>query len=101
MENFCRNNAKGFTAPLGPALKKEFGEKEFIRSREKLCKQMGKPVAKEYIGELKHPFLGISLWRISFERQSSDGAKITQDALFQVVSAREDGEEKVISFGFL
>ena len=48
-ESLCRNNARGFTAPLGPALKKEFGEKEFARSREKLCRQMGEPVEKESI----------------------------------------------------
>ena len=82
-------------------MKKEFGEKEFAESRKKICSQMGEPVRKTYSGKLQHPFLDIDLWKITFKRRGSDGKEIKQDALFQVVTANENGSEKIISFGFL
>ena len=62
---------------------------------------MGNPVRKTFVGKLTHPFLDIDLWKITFERKNAEGKTIVQDALFQVVSVNEDGESKVISFGFL
>ena len=100
-ESFCRNKPQEFTRPLSGAMKKEFGEKEFKSSREKVCKAIGDPVRKTFVGKLTHPFLDIDLWKITFERKNAEGKTIVQDALFQVVSVTEDGESKVISFGFL
>ena len=82
-------------------MKKEFGEKEFSLSRKKVCQAMGKPVRKQFVGKLEHPFLDIELWKITFKRKGKEGKTIVQDALFQVVCATENGEQKVISFGFL
>ena len=73
----------------------------FKSSREKVCKAIGDPVRKTFVGKLTHPFLDIDLWKITFERKNAEGKTIVQDALFQVVSVTEDGESKVISFGFL
>jgi hypothetical protein len=100
-ESFCRNKPQEFTRPLSGAMKKEFGENEFKNSLEKVCRAMGNPVRKQFIGKLTHPFLDIDLWKITFERKTDRGKTIVQDALFQVVSVNEDGESKVISFGFL
>ena len=100
-ESFCCNDPAAFTGPLSGAMKKEFGEKEFKNSRQKVCQEMGKPVNRQFVGKLAHPFLDIELWKITFKRKSKEGKTIVQDALFQVVSATENGEPKVISFGFL
>lgn len=100
-ESFCGNDPETFTSPLSGAMKKEFGKKEFINSRKKVCGAMGDPVSKQFVGKLAHPFLDIELWKISFKRKNQEGKEIVQDALFQVVSATENGEQKVISFGFL
>ena len=100
-ESFCGNDPGRFMTPLSGSMKKEFGEKEFNLSREKVCQAMGKPVCKQFVGKLAHPFLDIELWKITFKRKSKEGKTIVQDALFQVVSATENGEPKVISFGFL
>ena len=99
--SFCDNKSADFLALLTPETRKEFGEREFSESRKKICSQMGEPVRKTYSGKLRHPFLDIDLWKISFKRRGSDGKEIWQDALFQVVSANENGKEKIISFGFL
>ena len=62
----------------------------------------GRTGQKKYVGKLRHPFLDIDLWQITFERQGKgENKKIYQDALFQVVSLREGDKERVISFGFL
>ena len=45
-ESFCGNNPGRFMTPLSGSMKKEFGEKEFNLSREKVCQAMGKPVGK-------------------------------------------------------
>ena len=100
-ESFCGNDPGKFTVPLSGAMKKEFGEKEFSLSRKKVCQAMGKPVRKQFVGKLEHPFLDIELWKITFKRKGKEGKTIVQDALFQVVCATENGEQKVISFGFL
>lgn len=100
-ESFCGNNPGRFVTPLSGAMKKEFGEKEFSLSRKKVCQAMGKPVRKQFVGKLEHPFLDIELWKITFKRKGKEGKTIVQDALFQVVCATENGEQKVISFGFL
>ena len=100
-ESFCGNNPGRFMTPLSGSMKKEFGEKEFNLSREKVCQAMGNPVCKQFVGKLAHPFLDIELWKITFKRKSKEGKTIVQVALFQVVSATENGESKVISFGFL
>ena len=94
-ESFCGNDPETFTAPLSGAMKKEFGKKEFKSSREKVCGAMGNPVNRQFVGKLAHPFLDIELWKITFKRKNSEGKEIVQDALFQVVSASENGEQKV------
>lgn len=100
-DSFCRNQPQKFIVPLADSAKKEFGEKEFNASREKVCRQLGEPVEKTFAGKLQHPFFHIDLWKITFGRPDSNGKNIRQDALFQVVYTTENGREKVVSFGFL
>ncbi|MBR7104621.1 MAG: hypothetical protein IKC65_06740 [Lentisphaeria bacterium] len=99
---FCSNDASKFINCLTAETRKQFGPEEFKASREQICRRMGEPVKKKYVGKLRHPFLDIDLWQITFERQGKgENKKIYQDALFQVVSLREGDKERVISFGFL
>lgn len=101
VDGFCSGKAGAFTARLPEEIRKDFGEKEFRASREKVCGKMGHPVGSRSAGHLAHPFFDIELWKIAFERKGTDGETLRQEALFQVVSGREDGREKIISFGFL
>ena len=101
VDGLCSDRAEAFTAQLPEEIRKDFGEKEFRASREKLCSKMGRPVGSRCAGRLEHPFFDIELWKIAFERKDSAGEPVRQEALFQVVSGREDGRSKIISFGFL
>jgi len=101
VDGLCSDRAEAFTSQLPEEIRKDFGCGEFRSSREKLCRAMGKPVAGHYAGRLEHPFFDIELWKIAFERKDSAGETVRQEALFQVVSGREDGRNKIISFGFL
>ncbi|MBQ9501826.1 MAG: hypothetical protein IJU70_06695 [Lentisphaeria bacterium] len=101
VDGLCSDRAEVFTSRLPDEIRKDFGCEEFRSSREKLCRTMGKPVAGRYAGRLEHPFFGIDLWKIAFERTGSGGETVRQEALFQVVSGRENGKNKIISFGFL
>ncbi|MBQ7207092.1 MAG: hypothetical protein IJS01_04775 [Lentisphaeria bacterium] len=101
VDGFCSGEAAAFASRLPEEIRKDFGEKEFRSSREKVCGKMGQPVGSRSARRLAHPFFDIELWKIAFERKGTDGETLRQEALFQVVSGRENGREKIISFGFL
>ena len=100
-KSFCRNDAGHFLACLPPAVKQNFGEKDFAASRKKVCSQLGNPCKNCFLGRLEHPFFDISLWKISFERKDSSGNPVMQDAIFQVVCGKGENGTQVVSFGFL
>lgn len=100
-EAFVRGDAGAFTALLPEELRKRFGKAEFDRARGELSRTLGEPVSCCFETTLEHPLVGVSLWRIRFERRGTGGEVIHQEALFRVISGRADGRPAIISFNFL
>ena len=79
-----------------------FPQEAFEQSLEQFDGTLGEIVAFEYLTELKTPLLKTLVWKITFQRPSSDGtATIEQETLFRALIAPMDGKPHIISFGFL
>lgn len=98
------NNADAFLKQLPEKLLKEFGSKDFERTRNSMVKELGVPVSYTYLRNMAHPVAAISLWVIRFERTPSAGndkeKKIIMEVLFRVVYGKIDGKDTLLSFNF-
>ncbi len=101
VEAFVRNDAAAFVELLPEELRKQFGKPEFEQARNELRQTLGEPVSSRFETTLEHPLVGVSLWRVRFERRGAEGGSIHQEALFRVITGRPDGRAAVISFNFL
>lgn len=90
---FLKNESDTFIKMLPGDAAETVTENDFKKTREAMIKQFGKPVSYCFVTNLEHPLANISIWRIRFERKSSDGKKtITQEVLFKVLSTKNTPE---------
>lgn len=98
---FQKKNYELLKEVLVEDLQKGFSSEAFAQSFRQLQKTLGTIHSFEYRGELKTPVLKTLVWKVCFRRNGSDGSVIEQEVLFRALIAPVDGENRVISFGFL
>lgn len=98
---FQEKNYELLKEALAENLQKEFSSEAFAQSFRQLQKTLGTIHSFEYWGELKTPVLKTLVWKVCFRRTGSDGSAIEQEVLFRALIAPVNGENRVISFGFL
>ncbi len=101
LRSFRKNDAAGFVAALPAVLRPQFDQSAFEGARRSLTEKLGEPVSFSYLTTQEHPLFTVSLWKVRFERKSSEGKLIRQEALFRVISQINDGKFEVVSFNFL
>ena len=107
-ENLVRalleNDAKAFMKELPENMERNFGKKDFEKTRESMIKELGTPVSYAYLRNMAHPVATISLWVIRFERMPTDKSaekkKLVMEVLFRAVYGKLDGKDTLLSFNF-
>ena len=84
----------------GP-LQTKMTEKDFKTSCGNWRDTLGKIRDYDYVLELDTPAVRNLIWRVEFERDTTDGDEVEQDMLFRLVTGNVDGETCVLSCGFL
>ena len=84
----------------GP-LQTKMTEKDFKTSCGNWRDTLGKIKDYDYILELDTPAVRNLIWRVEFERDTTDGNEVEQDMLFRLVTGNVDDETCVLSCGFL
>ena len=84
----------------GP-LQTKMTEKDFRTSCGNWRDTLGKIKDYDYILELDTPAVWNLIWRVEFERDTTDGNEVEQDMLFRLVTGNVDDETCVLSCGFL
>ncbi len=98
---FVDCDAEAFIEQLPPEMRKDFGVKQFDASYKSIVETLGKPISYAPGVTLENPLFAVTLWKVRFERQGSEGAKIYQEALFRVIAGELDGKSRIVSFNFL
>ena len=84
----------------GP-LQTKMTEKDFRTSCGNWRDTLGKIRDYDYVLELDTPAVRNLIWRVEFERDTTDGDEVEQDMLFRLVTGNVDDETCVLSCGFL
>ena len=84
----------------GP-LQTKMTEKDFKTSCGNWRDTLGKIKDYDYVLELDTPAVRNLIWRVEFERDTTDGDEVEQDMLFRLVTGNVDDETCVLSCGFL
>ena len=84
----------------GP-LQTKMTEKDFKTSCGNWRDTLGRIKDFDYVLELDTPAVRNLIWRVEFERDTTDGDKVEQDMLFRLVTGKVDDEVCVMSCGFL
>ena len=84
----------------GP-LQTRMTEKDFKTSCGNWRGTLGRIKDFDYVLELDTPAVRNLIWRVEFERDTTDGDKVEQDMLFRLVTGNVDDETCVLSCGFL
>ena len=84
----------------GP-LQTKMTEKDFRTSCGNWRDTLGTIQDFDYVLELDTPAVRNLIWRVEFERDTTDGDEVEQDMLFRLVTGNVDGETEVLSCGFL
>ena len=84
----------------GP-LQTKMTEKDFKTSCANWRDTLGTIKDFDYVLELDTPAVRNLIWRVEFERDTTDGDKVEQDMLFRLVTGNVDDETCVLSCGFL
>ena len=84
----------------GP-LQTKMTEKDFKTSCTNWRDTLGRIKDYDYVLELDTPAVRNLIWRVEFERDTTDGDKVEQDMLFRLVTGNVDDETCVLSCGFL
>ena len=84
----------------GP-LQTKMTEKDFKTSCGNWRDTLGKIKDFDYVLELDTPAVRNLIWKVGFERDTTDGDEVEQDMLFRLVTGNVDDETCVLSCGFL
>ena len=84
----------------GP-LQTKMTEKDFKTSCGNWRDTLGTIKDYDYVLELDTPAVRNLIWRVKFERDTTDGDEVEQDMLFRLVTGNVDDETCVLSCGFL
>lgn len=84
----------------GP-LQTKMTEKDFKTSCGNWRDTLGTIKDYDYVLELDTPAVRNLIWRVKFERDTTDGDEVEQDMLFRLVTGNVDDEMCVLSCGFL
>ena len=84
----------------GP-LQTKMTEKDFRTSCGNWRDTLGKIKDYDYVLELDTPAVRNLIWKVGFERDTTDGDEVEQDMLFRLVTGNVDDETCVLSCGFL
>ena len=84
----------------GP-LQTKMTEKDFKTSCANWRDSLGRIKDFDYVLELDTPAVQNLIWRVEFERDTTDGDEVEQDMLFRLVTGNVDDETCVLSCGFL
>ena len=84
----------------GP-LQSKMTEMDFKTSCNNWRDTLGKIKDFDYVLELDTPAVRNLIWRVEFERDTTDGDEVEQDMLFRLVTGKVDDETCVLSCGFL
>ena len=84
----------------GP-LQTKMTEKDFKTSCDNWRDTLGKIKGYDYVLELDTPAVRNLIWKVGFERDTTDGDEVEQDMLFRLVTGNVDDETCVLSCGFL
>ena len=84
----------------GP-LQSKMTEKDFKTSCANWRDTLGTIKDYDYVLELDTPAVRNLIWRVEFERDTTDGDEVEQDMLFRLVTGNVDDETCVLSCGFL
>ena len=84
----------------GP-LQTKMTEKDFRTSCANWRDSLGRIKDFDYVLELDTPAVRNLIWRVEFERDTTDGDEVEQDMLFRLVTGNVDYETCVLSCGFL
>ena len=84
----------------GP-LQTKMTEKDFKTSCANWRDSLGRIKDFDYVLELDTPAVRNLIWRVEFERDTTDGDEVEQDMLFRLVTGNVDDETCVLSCGFL
>lgn len=98
---FKNGDAKAFVNALPEAMRKDFDEKKFMEAHKMMTNAMGEVVSADFVTDLKHPVLGIKVWKIGFKKTGKNSGELIQQALFQVTIGEVDKKAQVVSFGFI
>ena len=84
----------------GP-LQSKMTEKDFRTSCGNWRDTLGRIKDFDYVLELDTPAVRNLIWKVGFERDTTDGDEVEQDMLFRLVTGNVDDETCVLSCGFL
>jgi hypothetical protein len=76
-------------------------EEEFNASSEMLAGQFGELTDYTFLTELDTPLVCNQLWKTLFHRKNSEGEDVSQELIFRFVTAKRDGCDQIIGFGFM
>ena len=100
LEAYKNNNYQQLQKELPPSLARQFDKNSFILSRNALVKTLGEITSYQFLTRLQAPVFRNMIYRVKFERTGSDRKTITQEALFRVMLAENNGIIQVLSFVF-
>ena len=100
LDAFMQADYKKLRPLLSENIATEFPQEKFDSSIKQLQNTLGKIKSYAYLTELKVPVLHTDVYKVTFERIGNQKQKITQEALFRITMAEDQGKIMVLSFNF-
>ena len=97
---FMAKDYRQLRSLLSDNIAAEFPKEKFDNSLKQLEKTLGVMKSYTFLTELQVPILRTMVYKVTFERTGSKQEKITQEALFRITMAEDNGKVMVLLFNF-
>ena len=97
---FMAKDYRQLRSLLSDNIAAEFPKEKFDNSIKQLEKTLGVMKSYTFLTELQVPILRTMVYKVTFERTGSKQEKITQEALFRITMAEDNGKVMVLLFNF-
>ena len=100
LDAFMAKDYRQLRSLLSDNIAAEFPKEKFDNSIKQLEKTLGVMKSYTFLTELQVPILRTMVYKVTFERTGSKQEKITQEALFRITMAEDNGKVMVLLFNF-
>lgn len=100
LDAFMAKDYRQLRSLLSDNIATEFPKEKFDNSIKQLEKTLGVMKSYTFLTELQVPILRTMVYKVTFERTGSKQEKITQEALFRITMAEDNGKVMVLLFNF-